>query len=248
MTLPVVLVDTGGWLYDWQTLVSGLLALGAAWWATAYVRRQIAQTDFLHRQEIERRHNATRTILPLALAGIIAFLKAMADKVADEIELRNPTNPETEGMPILLEPRRLESIDLPIDNLTSIRDFAETLLDKDNLRHVAEMIGQLQISHSRYDTFDFSIVNIDDQLHELLLKIGIAKALAERVFNYSRFVDDKKFGIVGNVSNQECWDIIMRSFQGLIFRRNRLDLYITRANEKIAQFKARNTSPWLEVF
>jgi hypothetical protein len=70
MTPPVALMLAERWLYDWQTLVSGLLALGAAWWATSSLREQIAQTDQLHWQDVERRHNAARVMLPLALAGI----------------------------------------------------------------------------------------------------------------------------------------------------------------------------------
>ncbi len=251
MTPAIALVHAGHWLHEWQTLVSGLLALGAAWWATAYVRRQIAQTDQLHRQDVERRHNAARVMLPLALAGIGAFLQTMADAVADEIERSDPPIDTPDGVVSDAAPTgqgHFDVPDLPVDQLNAIRDFAETLTDQCNLRHLAELIGQLQIAYSRYATFNFSHVNCIDLLYDLLLKIAVLKTLNERMFNYARFVDDTDFGIVEILPIGECWDMILGSLVGLVFNRSRMDLFASQASERIKAYKTGGMSPWLQVF
>jgi len=50
--IAAAIPGSGQWLYDWQTLLAGLLAFIGALWAVVYLYEQIRQTE---RTEIVRR-------------------------------------------------------------------------------------------------------------------------------------------------------------------------------------------------
>lgn len=133
LDLPNSAVLLGRWLFDWQTLVGGLLALGAAYLAGRQIQRQIVQAETLHKEEVQRRHNAARSVLPLSLAGVSRFLQAMADSVASDIERKVSTavsiGADTAGMLSSDQPR-FPAINMPSD------EFVRQRMVRENVRVV----------------------------------------------------------------------------------------------------------------
>src|SRR5438046_5749031 len=60
-------------LYNWQTLIGGLIAIGAALYAGRYVKKQIGAGERIEDDRLDRRAKAVRAILPLTLTKFIDF-------------------------------------------------------------------------------------------------------------------------------------------------------------------------------
>jgi hypothetical protein len=250
LDLPNSATIVGQWIYDWQTLVTGVLALGAAYWASRQIGQQINQAEKFHQSEISRRHAAVRCVLPLALSEISGLLERMANSVAEEIEQRIPdAEAEAGGRNGVDTSDRLkfEPINLPSDQMNVVRDFVETLTDPSEVKHVAELMAQLQVLQARYNAFDFSQPGVNQGLNYLLIDIAVAGALNDSIFNYARAVDEGSFGIVGQISNHDAWDMVQQKLNGLVFLRPRLDIFVP-ARTRIKRDKEDNESPWLERF
>ena len=250
LNLPDSATIVGQWLYDWQTLLSGLLALGAAFLAARQIQKQIVQAENFYQAEISRRHAAVRCILPLALSGISSFLQAMANSVAEEIERLSPPTVPDDGMLVVLHipTSKFDPMIVPSDQTADVKDFVETLTRPSDVRHIAELTAQLQVLQARYNDFDFSQVCVADRLHALLLDVAIVGLLNDSIFNYARAVDEAEFGIVGRLSNSDAWDKVQKTLNGLIFSRARIDMFSQEASNRIKRYKDNGTSPWLERF
>jgi hypothetical protein len=60
-------------LYDWQQLLAGLVAIGAAIIGWSAINRQIRQSDEQEQERYRRRLAASRAVLPLALSGVSTY-------------------------------------------------------------------------------------------------------------------------------------------------------------------------------
>ena len=240
----------GQWLYDWQTLISGLLAVGAAYWAGRLIQKQIAQNDDLHRKELSRRHNAARAVLPLALSEISEFCQKIADNVADEIEARSKEGyiDWTTALDSEDSPKQLTSQDFPESTISTFQAFIETLTNKENIRHVADLISSLQILNARYTNLNLNQIGVVRNLYGLLIDTAKVKLLNDSIFNYGHFVDESPFSVIGTTTNPEAWDMIKTKAHSLIFSRKIPDLFFYEITELISRDKANNNSPWLEKF
>ncbi len=240
-----------GCLYDWQTLLSGVLAVAAAVLGAIFLSRQIQQTEALNNAALQRRHNASRSVLPLALSGISGLLQSMASTIAEEIErINEPSDVGDDGtFAIMRLPRsKFDPLGLSPEHLAAVRDFVETLTRPSEVRHVAELTAQLQVLQARYNDFDFSQVCVADRLHALLLNVAVVGALNDAIFNYARAVDEGEFGIVGRLANGEAWDRVHTKLHGLVFSRPRLDMFSEEASTRIKWSKDNDVSPWLAKF
>lgn len=79
------------WVYDWQTLLAGCLAIAAALIGGYVVRAQTQQTAEQERERMRRRHAAARAVLPLALSAMCQYaeecakvLRQLLDKCSGE--------------------------------------------------------------------------------------------------------------------------------------------------------------------
>ncbi len=235
--------------FEWQTLVSGLLALLAAILAGSLLWKQIGQTEALHEKGIRQRHNAARSMLPLALASVSRICQKIADNVASEIEAHTTFEGAfDEAEPRLNGQKKLEEITLPDSIIPSLKSFVETLSDSDGIRHMAELVSSFQILLSRYQSFNFNRADFSDGLYGILLDCAKVKLLTDSIYNYSRFVDEGSFGIVGTTKNEIAWQLIHEKAEGLIFSREIPDKFFKEIEVKINRSKGNNSSPWLEKF
>jgi len=233
-------------LYEWQGLEAGALALLAAGIGVIFVQRQIKQAQAHRIDEIDRRHNAARLTLPLALAAVTKMIQKIADEAAGEFEKYGPDG-FSKTFDAILEGDGNRSRFEPIV-IGSFEEFAASLTDARDVRHVAELVGNIQILLSRYNDFDLGQAGVTMGLIGLLIDAATIKLLNEKLFNYSRFVDESSFGIVGIISEADAWDQIHGAAQSLVFRRDSPDAFFPDFKELIARYKENKVSPWIEKF
>lgn len=240
----------GEWLYNWQTLLSGLLALGAAIWAGYLLRAQISQSEKLHQKEMARRHIAAKLTMPLALSGMAALVQSVADEISSELETYGD-GLDREFDAILdgrANRRKFEPIEISESIISSFSRFAETLSSPEEIKHVSELIATAQILFSRYNGQDLQGAGARYNLESLLLDAATLRVLIDSMFNYARSLDDDSFALVGVKADEEVWEMIQRAAHGLIFLRDRRDRFIPLIDRRIQRYREGGSSPWLEKF
>lgn len=237
--------------FEWQSLVSGLLALAAAGVAGVLLWKQVQQANDHREDEIARKHRASRLTLPLTLSAVSALTQNASDRIADEYEQYGPDGFEktidaiTEGR----APRaHFDPIVLPTSVTSSFERFVESLNRSEDIRHVAELMASTQIFISRFNSFQIDGAGVKLGLESLMLDAAKVKILNGSIFNYARFVDDGRFGIVGTLSHDEAWDVIHGSAQSLVFSRKQPDVFFPGFSEQIQSYKKNAISPWIEKF
>lgn len=239
----------GGWLRTWQTLISGLLALAAAIWAGRLLRRQIAQTEAFNRRQIADRHKASRAVLSLALSAIDELCRDAASQIAREFEIRDGFEAAFVAMDKGESRSRFEELKLSATVVSEMKGFVETLQGPKSVRHVAELMSSIQLLISRFNKFDLSRPNgiVAHELPNLLLDVAKVGLLNDKMYNYSRFVDDS-FAIVGRTGEAEAWRMIHQKALGLIFDQDNRERYLEPLNDRVAQYVEQDRSPWIEKF
>lgn len=237
-------------LYDWQGLEGAGLALLAAGIGVWFVQKQIKQAQEHRADEISRSHNAARLTLPLALAAVSELVQKIADEVANQFEKFGPDGFSKTFDAIIQggEPEhRFKPLALPSDVIVSFEKFVASLTNITDIRHVAELIGSIQILLARYNGFDVAQASANS-LAGLLLDAAKVRLLNEKIYNYARFVDDSSFGIVGVTVESKAWDEIHAQAQSLVFTRQSPDAFFPEFRRRIDGHKRHNTSPWNEKF
>lgn len=240
------ILDPSQCWFDWQTLIGGILAVGAAAVSVYFLRKQISQTDLLHQEELARQHNAIRTVTPIALSSISDFCQAIADEVCGEIE-RRANEPMILGVDDESE-KRLSPQYIPADVLPTMQGLVATLGEESRIKHVAELVGSLQILQSRHNEFDLKQAGSEFGLYGILLDCAKVKLLTDSIFNYSRFVDETNFSLFDGQKSYNIWDDIHKKSQSLVFSRLMPDLFFPTLADKIDSYKEHNISPWMEKF
>lgn len=244
------LADPSLCLFEWQTLLSGLLALGAAFLGASFLYKQIGQTDRLHRDELRRQHAAARTALPIALSSISGMVSEIVSNVAHALESQDNPDFETafaDGAQSETD-RKMKSVSISPDVIALIQNFVETLNSQQNVRHTAELVSSIQILISRYNSFDLNGIGAVEGLYSLLLDSAKISLLNDSIYNYGRFIDEDDFSVIHRNSNATAWDMIHGKAQSAVFLRRSPDFFFGRLKERIERYKASDASPWLEKF
>ena len=135
------MTSLASWIYHWQTLLTGLLAIAAAFVGGYFVNKQIVDARRLEADRIARRFSAMRSVLPLTLSYLSAYARDNAEALKD-IYSRKENNeiPNTINLPKLPE--------LPLDVVPQLRDMIETS-DKNVAKVIAELLAKIQVQSSR---------------------------------------------------------------------------------------------------
>jgi hypothetical protein len=248
LDLPYAIQILGGWLFNWQTLISGILALVAAGLAGRLLNKQILKTEALANEQLQRQHNAARVALSLTLAQVLQSCQNTGSTIAYNIEKIDKHADLTGAIPtrlILDIDRRMK---VPDDAINFFFTFLGTLTDEKEVKHVGELVSRIQIFQSKLSAFDTKNIIISDGLYNLLIDCAVIKFLTESIFNYVRFVDHESFATVGVISDAVAWNSILVSADGLYFTRHKVDNFHTKVSAKIAEYKKKEISPWLEKF
>ena len=238
-------------LYEWQSLEAGGVALIAAILSVWWIRRQIQQEKDHHADEIQRRHNAARLTLPLALAAVHELIAQSAGEIAARLEAiydRERGKEKDSWIDEVFAAVPFPKISADSEVLRSFRDFVETLRRPEDIRHIAELVSSLQVYLARYNDFDPAQVAQALTLNSLMLDAAKIQLLVDKVYNYARFVDDSSFGIVKKSNFEAAWDEIHGKAQSLVFFRQRPDDFFPAFRESVDRHKANHVSPWNEKF
>ncbi|WP_295528374.1 hypothetical protein [Novosphingobium sp. Chol11] len=222
------------------------MAFSAALLTVSAIRRQINQADRLHENERQQRHNASRAIMPLVLSEISDFCLKIATAVSDEIEARG-FGEKTDWLAELApdeSSKVLPSQQFLTTAIPALQSFIQSLTDQENIRHIAELIGSLQILTSRYRSLNLYQVDAVISLYGLLLDTAKVRMLAHSIFNYARFVDQSPFGLVGPTPHVNVWDKIHGEAHGLLFSRKNCDQFFLEISSRIKRYKEHDYTPW----
>ncbi len=234
------------WLYYWQTLVAGILALAGAYCTVRHIRLQIEQAKEVREDEISRRRRSARIVLPLTLASISKVIEEIAENVAYAREQFDSNGSlkiiATLEVPPL--PRHFQSVTIPQETLESFQSFVETLDSPIEIQHVHVLFATLQILTSRYNSFELGTAGVASVLDDLLVYTGKAKLLNDIIFEYSRQPSARNFSLVHGISNEGIWDQIEVAAQGLVFRRPSPDFFYPAIAEIIKRMKETDANPW----
>jgi hypothetical protein len=128
-------------LYNYQTVIAGAFALGAAIWTVIMINKQIKQANDQETDRRHRRNRAARSMMPAALSALCDYSERSVN-----ILLPLLTRMQQE------EPAATEIVEdiptIPVDALSTLRECIE--FGEDEIEaNVAALIRKLQVQHSR---------------------------------------------------------------------------------------------------
>jgi hypothetical protein len=127
-------------LYNWQTLIGGIIAIGAALYAGQYVRRQINLAETIESERIRKRETAARAVLPLTLTKFVDFAEECA-KVLDDLSRNDIPASSVSGI-------ALASPVLPQAAITDLERTIEAATDERAVEMLTGLAGHTQVLHS----------------------------------------------------------------------------------------------------
>lgn len=163
-------------LFEWQTLVGGLLALLAALLSIFFLNRQIKQTEALHQKGLERSHHAQRVIFPFVLSQIC---EASRITIKDMAEIHRIGE-----IGRVIQDYARPVLDLSDSLIGNLQSMAETTDNSTFLELLSELVQNIQISRSRLNDSDFAS---DREIESRMIDVAKIYALSESLFQYARF-------------------------------------------------------------
>lgn len=176
------------WVYHHETLSGGLLALASAILGAWFLHRQSAQADRHEQQRWQRRREAARTVLPLALSNISDYSVAAAKATKDLLD-----QCVGEGLPPRDQLRIPTAPSLPADSVSTIKELVETL-DSQDVRPFAVVLADIQVQSSRLQTSiaragGLERIEVKVNFEEYILDCAMIYARVGNLFPYGRGVD-----------------------------------------------------------
>ncbi|MGE3868431.1 MAG: hypothetical protein AB7F51_02830 [Pseudorhodoplanes sp.] len=127
-------------LFQWQTLIAGVLALIAAIWTIFQINKQIRQTEKLETDKRYSENNAARAVLPLALSQLTQYCReAIQFLDARRIGVIGARIPPEIQLP------RIE------DDIVAILRESVRFADGDKVKQLSTVLAMLQILSSRLE-------------------------------------------------------------------------------------------------
>lgn len=172
-------------LYRWQTLIAGLIAVAAALIGGAFVINQTRESRRQHETLLARRHAAARSVLPLALSGLVDY----AEEAANALESLRSTaagarvrgHAGTPFVPPAIDPAN-------IDRLRDTIEGASTAIAD----RVAMVISDVQILDARLRSFTSKLrpgsssIVVVHNLDDYSINAGTIYARCSELFAYAR--------------------------------------------------------------
>jgi hypothetical protein len=174
LSVIVIAVITGGaewkgWPHEWDTMIVGVTAVVAAFFAIRETKRQIAQVDEHRRDDLERENYAARAVLPVALSRLSNYAKACVVQLLAAIDLP----------PADLPTHEFSFPEIPNDIIPVIRDCVR-FADGGKRRELADLLRKLQIQHARLAEFS------DHDPGHLRLRINVIEYCVDSIGLFGR--------------------------------------------------------------
>ncbi len=178
------------WVYQHETLTSGLLALIAAFFTVRFLCLQIKQSDRHNKDRRSRKFESARAVLPLALSRLVDY----ANHALDFSLIGKGRFDKPEGYEKAFP-------QLPDDVVPVFREVIEYADDEKVGHTLRELISEIQVHHARMTSLPRKQVTIEAGGRERInLTISYEKAIfdaahlflhASTLFDYARFETDK---------------------------------------------------------
>ena len=215
----------GKWIYDFQTLLTGVAAVLAALWTIWQVRKQINQTNENRQDTIRRQNVSARAGMPKALSEICAYARESVDHVYEVFRLWSQNHAGRPFQPTHACP------EYPQDAFDKIQRVIESADAKD-AKILCEFISLAQVQNIRMSKildnlngtqngprFNMRELNFYGHLYDAL---GIYK-FAERMFEYARIQRDDIgeicTGVEASNSLRMMLNVVNEELYGLVERR-----------------------------
>jgi hypothetical protein len=179
-----------GWIYDWQTLIAGVLALLAAVATALVIYRQVRVAEEQENRRRNRRLSAARATLPLTLATIMDYTQASAHALLSSY----PTSPGLLGASTPLPAHS----PFPAEAIGALERMIEATDDEAVSERLIGMITEAQVIDSRRRRAHATRSDVDVYLLQLAKIAGAAAVL----FPYARREDE-------TISDEYPWDEIL---------------------------------------
>ena len=134
---------SGQWLFDWQTLIAGALALFGALVTVHYLNKQIILTENMEIERRRREETALKAVLPMALGDIVRY-------AVDSIKLIDGLARRKSGLLpggiSTYPPRELPRV--PSEAVDTIRDCTR-YADTEIAGRLSTLLNGLQVQQAR---------------------------------------------------------------------------------------------------
>jgi hypothetical protein len=185
--LPNAAQIIGDWLYTWQTLISGLLALAAALLAGCLLRQQIQQTTTLSDQALARKFLAARCFLPIHLVEADDYCGRV--KCALNSLTQNDLTSINENLDLA------SKMKFPSDSIEQMTKALEFTTSECFSKIIAWIIGELQVLHSQISSItandDATGGNRPSNVEMHIIQAAKISTMLSRLFEYARQENDE---------------------------------------------------------
>lgn len=209
------LMAVGKWIYDFQTLITGLLAIGAAWIAATIAKGQLeAAKEQIHvaREQIaagtaeadqvrERRLRAVRATLPVTLSSICEYSQAVGSQLAASWPAAANLYPNDDNG-ITNYPVKAELPDIPFEQLESLELVLEFTDVEEVASRIESIMREMQVLAARIAPLRYGAEIGTDWLAGLIIQAATLYARAESLFTYAR-------GKAPGVNTAPLWDRVL---------------------------------------
>ncbi|MBL4721100.1 MAG: hypothetical protein JKY20_08225 [Alphaproteobacteria bacterium] len=176
----VVYTDSWCWIYKYQNLISGFLAVGAACATVYFLHRQTREANKRHRCDRKNKFFAARAVMLLALSDLCDYARASANYAKRVRDIVRRGQVHTVELP-----------ELPESIVATLRDIIEYGND-DISNAVYSLISDIQTQHARLRSLPGGASVINGGSGDVLLfeyalwDAGKLYAYASRFFVYAR--------------------------------------------------------------
>ncbi|OBQ87499.1 hypothetical protein [Mesorhizobium sp. WSM3873] len=171
------------WFYNYQTLITGLLALTGAWWGVRAIHAQMRQEVLAEESRLESRRAAARATLPLSLS----LLSEYAEECT--VILRGLLNKCVDGaLPHSVKFKGFPS--LPSEAIQAFKEMTEVSLPGDR-ETLATILTKIQIQRSRISAITAErrppdMIVAAANLEEYILDAAEIYARSAALYEYAR--------------------------------------------------------------
>ena len=169
------------WLYDWQTLVSGLLALEAA----AIAWRQLGEQRRQARTDRSGKLRAARAALPLALNQVMSIAEMNARGLFAEWPVESRASLAT-AIRAPLPTSRFNVAGLPTDVIAVLERVIELCDNEPVAARLESILREIQIFESRSRPSGLNQLKMEYGVVDYLEQVASIYARAESLFDYAR--------------------------------------------------------------
>ncbi len=195
--LPSCLNGLYQWIYQFQTLITGIIAIAAAYLTFRVVREQIKQTSDLEELRRAREEAAARAALPLALSEVAEYSLQSIRSV--EGLRKEQAGPERPRLP-----------QLPVSSFSVFQDVARSA-DREIAKQIVELLSLIQVQHSRLKGLHEGQTQIEHNFLGAIIDAANVYCRVNVLFSYGRESHvinslPSKEGLINAVHNARIFD------------------------------------------